>query len=136
MSTIHGSAWPLRVGFGAWFGAGAWFGLFGAGALFAKLGDAGAAAPLAALFPTLFWFGVGSGVLALGGALIAGRVARWRLRLAAAGVITVGALCLALVLNGWVQRSIPGSPAFAMAHGVTVGVASVTWLAALIGLLT
>jgi hypothetical protein len=120
-----------RVGFGAWFGAGLWFGGFGAQALFRRLGAGGAAAPLAALFPTFFAFGAASGLAALLGALARrGRGGR----VGAAGLQTVTSLVNLLVVDPLVHAATPGSRAFAAGHLTSVLLALAGWLGAAWGL--
>lgn len=123
-----------RCGFAAWFGAGLWFGAFGAQALFRALG-AQIGVALAALFPSIFAFGVVAGVAAGIGSLADVSGQRRRLRFGMAGLMTATALADLLVIDGWVAAAPVGSPAFAAAHLVSVLVALCGWCAASVGLL-
>jgi hypothetical protein len=127
-------AWP-RLGFAAWFGAGLWFGAFGAPALFSRLGTAGAAAPLAALFPSIFAFGLGAGGAALLGALATLRRRRGVLRLVLALVVTLAAVVELAVILPHLQSAPPGSAAFARGHVASVTIAFIGWLGSGIALI-
>jgi hypothetical protein len=122
-----------RLGFAAWFGAGLWFGAFGARSLFQALGG-GVGAALAALFPSIFAFGVGAGLAALVATLGDRGGRRRTLRLWLAALLAASALTERLVLLRLVASAAPGSSGFAAAHLVSVLVALAGWAAALAGL--
>lgn len=123
-----------RLGFAGWFGAGLWFGAFGAQALFRALG-ARVGTALAALFPSIFTFGVAAGLVALIGTLGDRRGRNRRSRLWMAVLVIATALADLLVIDRWVAAMPPGSPAFATAHLVSVLVALLGWFAAVVGLI-
>jgi hypothetical protein len=120
-----------RLGFAGWFGAGAWFGLFGAPAALRH----GFAAALAVLFPPLFWYGVGCGVAALVGTVTPSRDGRRAVRAALAAAVLAGALAEAAVLDPLVHRAAAGAGNFSAAHTASLAIALVSWGAALLGLL-